>query len=68
MKSIKKRTLRTWSRRIISFVLIISMMLTLIPESVYASKKKTVNNNEVSYTYGDFDITFEKKSSPSELG
>ena len=54
MKSIKKRTLRMWSRRIISFILIISMMLTLIPESAYAKgmsgetepKPKTLMEND----------------------
>ena len=60
MKSIRKRNLRTWGRRLLSFVLIAAMMLTLIPESVYAAGTQGSNSGEVTYTSGDCDITYKE--------
>lgn len=59
-----RRTVRIWTKRLISAVLIISMLLGLIPQSAYMVSVKAEEASETEQTYTDdgFTITYRETS------
>lgn len=60
MKSIRRREIKTWGRRLLSFVLVTALMLGLIPESAYGAGTQSRAAGEAVYTSGDCDITYKE--------
>lgn len=56
---LKKRVVGTWSKRIVSYILIIAIVLGLIPQSALAAEK---NITEKSYISDGFTITYKENS------
>mgnify|MGYP002514954022 CR=1 FL=1 len=56
---LKKRVVGTWSKRIVSYILIIAIVLGLIPQSALAAEKSIT---EKSYISDCFTITYKENS------
>ncbi len=59
-----RRTVRIWTKRLISAVLIVSMLLGLIPQSAYmvSVKAEEASKTEQTYTDDGFTITYRETS------
>ena len=63
MRSIRRRDVKKWGKRLLSWMLVTALMLGLVPESAYAANAQSGTSGEAVYTSGDCEITYKETSS-----